>query len=450
MADAPVTKLTTADVCAHVTDRMIELIEKGAAPWMRPWREDEAPSAPYNVITDRPYRGCNVITLAAQSEDSRWCTQKQAEKQGWHVRDGAVPELVIAYVPRRSADSDGRRGAFIMGYKVFNAADVDGVPAETQKNRLKPAWTTSERAERLMQHHGPQIRRGGGKAYYRWDEDRIQLPPKRSFDSRAGYYGTLLHEMGHWTGHDSRLHRKFGRWGDPLYAREELRAELASMILSIQLGVAHDPKNHAAYVASWLQALRDDPREILAAGSDAQKIADFLIPEEWRTEALASRTAPRRKNAATFTIGDLPQCDRFAIVRGGLAAFAAGRSSAGSGLPPRQLAYALHAAQILGFSNGAGADRRVEPAGQAFLRSREGSRRERELLAAAIRGSAFARSAIAADLLDAPGPSVAELVRRIEGVTGDRATSTVRRRAQCLIAWRRQLVASSGAGGVER
>ena len=89
----------------------------------------------------------------------------------------------------------------------------------------------------------------------------------------------VICKLGHWTGHKSRLDRPLtGKFGSPGYAREELRAEIASAMLCMQLGI--EPKiadNHKAYIKSWVEVLKKEPKEILKAASDAEKISDFIM-----------------------------------------------------------------------------------------------------------------------------------------------------------------------------
>jgi len=119
------------------------------------------------------------------------------------------------------------------------------------------------------------------RAFYSRSEDAVHLPQQDAFRSAADYYGTALHELAHWSGHPTRLNRptlnESYRFGDPNYAKEELRAELASVFLSAERGIPHNPEQHAAYVGSWIKALQDDKNEIFRAAKDAHKAADFIL-----------------------------------------------------------------------------------------------------------------------------------------------------------------------------
>lgn len=117
----------------------------------------------------------------------------------------------------------------------------------------------------------------GNAAFYSPSTDSITLPERGQFANASDYYDTALHELGHWTGHESRLNRDLsGRFGTPDYAKEELRAEIASMMLASEIGLPHNTQQHAAYVASWIKILKEDPAEIIRASADAQKITDFV------------------------------------------------------------------------------------------------------------------------------------------------------------------------------
>ncbi|WP_140410188.1 zincin-like metallopeptidase domain-containing protein, partial [Escherichia coli] len=111
-------------------------------------------------------------------------------------------------------------------------------------------------------------------------------PQQAAFPSADRYYATALHELGHWTGHASRLDRDLAHpFGSEGYAKEELRAEIASMIMGDELGIGHDPSQHVAYVKSWIKALQDDPLEIFRAAADAEKIQGFVLGlEQQRTQ----------------------------------------------------------------------------------------------------------------------------------------------------------------------
>jgi hypothetical protein len=156
------------------------------------------------------------------------------------------------------------------------------------------AFEAVHSGERILANSGAKIAHDQrDSAFYSRSSDSIHLPLKETFKDAPGYYGTALHELAHWTGHPSRLNRPTlndsYRFGDLNYAKEELRAELASVFIAAEVGVPHDPANHAAYVGSWIKALKEDKNEIFRAAHDASAATDFVLSlerEVSRAEAL--------------------------------------------------------------------------------------------------------------------------------------------------------------------
>src|SRR3546814_18694986 len=67
------------------------------------------------------------------------------------------------------------------------------------------------------------------------------------------------------------------KWTRHALAMEEATAELSASFLLADLGIAHEPRHdHAAYIASWLQLLEDEPRATFTAASQAQAAADWV------------------------------------------------------------------------------------------------------------------------------------------------------------------------------
>jgi antirestriction protein ArdC len=281
------------DYRKEVTDDIIRMLEEGAAPWQRPWEAGEAGRMPYNPTTNKPYRGGNVIALMIAGmrrgyTDPRWMTYRQASEKGWQVRKGEKASHVEFWEAKpgsreEDAPEDEKRSRLVHRvYSVFNAQQIDGIPSLITKPR--ESWEVSDAAERIMRDSRADIRYGGDRAYYRKDTDHVQLPDREYFADAPGFYGTAIHELIHWTGGAKRLNRptlmESKSFGDQAYAKEELRAEIGSMMLSAEQGIPHDPSQHAAYVASWVKALKDDKNEIFRAASDASKACDYLLERE--------------------------------------------------------------------------------------------------------------------------------------------------------------------------
>jgi antirestriction protein ArdC len=283
------------DIYTRITNRIVADLENGVRPWQKPWTAEHAAgriSRPlrHNAV---PYRGINVLNLWCEAEERGfanpyWLTYKQAQEIGGQVRKGEKSALVVfaGTFTRTEATDDGedqeRDIPFLRGYAVFNAEQIDDLPAHFHQPVPQSPLDPIERdaiAETFLSNIPAEVRHGGDRAYYAIYPDYIQLPPFESFRDAGSYYATRAHETCHWTRHESRLNREFGRkkWGDEAYAFEELVAELGSAYLCADLGLTPDLReDHAAYIASWLTVLRDDKRAIFTAAAHAERAADYL------------------------------------------------------------------------------------------------------------------------------------------------------------------------------
>ncbi len=283
-----------------VAQKLIEQMKQGTAPWQRPWEPGNANAMiPMNPTTGKRYKGINAIQLMAENHaDQRWMTYKQATGVGGQVRKGEKGTTIQYWAfteEKTKKDADGKPVVDAHGQSVkvayrlerprvfhatvFNAGQIDDLPTFVQKT---PDWDPSVRAEQILLASNAVIGHNEwDRAFYRPSTDSIHLPAKHQFASVEKYYATALHELGHWTGHSSRLDRDLVHpFGSEGYAREELRAEIASMILGDELGIGHDPGQHTAYVASWIRVLENDPLELFRAAADAEKIQNFVLSFE--------------------------------------------------------------------------------------------------------------------------------------------------------------------------
>lgn len=312
-----------------VAEGLIKQLEAGTAPWQKPWEAGQTGTLPMNPTTGKRYRGINSIQLMMQGrEDNRWLTYKQAEAVGAQVRRGERGTLVQYWKfdeERTKTDEQGRpvKGADgepekervrlerpkVFHAVVFNAEQIDGLPPAV---KLPQRWDAIERAESILKASGADITHAAGdRAFYRPSTDSITMPYREQFKTADAYYATALHELGHWTGHESRLGRDLANpFGSEAYAKEELRAEIASMIVGDELGIGHDPGQHAAYVKSWVKVLKDDPMEILRAAADAEKIHGFVmafeqkqVQEQGQAQGQAQQQQPAHPPAFIDTNG---------------------------------------------------------------------------------------------------------------------------------------------------
>ena len=285
----------------EVAERLIAALEAGVAPWQKSWSAGEKNHVlPFNVASGNRYRGINVLMLMAQGySDARWMTFKQAVDKGYSVRKGEKGTRVQFWSSIGSAvktdevgnpvvDDKGKPvkekitldSPFVRYAYVFNAQQIEGIPAlEVKEPEAPGVWDQSERADAIIAASNAKIfHDGGDQAYYMTLRDSIHMPLKELFPDAASYYEVLLHELGHWSGHPSRLKRDMsGSFGTESYAKEELRAEIASMLIGEALDLGHNPESHASYVGSWIKVLKNEPLEIFRAAADAEKILNFIL-----------------------------------------------------------------------------------------------------------------------------------------------------------------------------
>lgn len=282
----------------RVAGEVIKALQEGTAPWVKPWEPGQQPDKPTNALTGKPYRGWNNVYLSMlkQGDDNRWCTYKQAGELGAQVRKGEKGAVIQYWQFQEKMllkDDQGKPLLDDKGEKkylnvelerpkvfhavVFHASQIDGLPPLPPRKE-KPEWERHEAAEKLLEASGASIHHDqNDRAFYRPSTDQIHLPERGQFPTPDNYYATALHELGHWTGHSSRLDRDLVHpFGSEGYAKEELRAELASYMLGSELGIGHDPGQHTAYIGSWIKTLKDDPQELFRASRDAQQIMDYV------------------------------------------------------------------------------------------------------------------------------------------------------------------------------
>jgi len=278
-----------------VTARIIAELEKGAAPWVKPWRVDA--SADQNYVSKKAYRGINRLLLGMSSmaqgfTSPHWATYKQWQENGAQVQSGQHGTNIVFFKPiagKENAETGETEAGYcvIRGYTVFNA---------TQTNLPIPATVTPEvqfnpipACEQFIIRTGAQVTHGGDAAFYMPSMDRIQLPNKPAFDGAQSYYATAFHELTHWTGAKHRLDRNLsaGRFGNPAYAFEELVAEIGSAFLCQDHGIQGELR-HAGYIEHWLKACREDSKAIFKAAALSQKAADYLLGLDASQEQIAA------------------------------------------------------------------------------------------------------------------------------------------------------------------
>lgn len=280
-----------------VTERIIALLEQGTVPWQKPWAASGEDCRPRNLLSKKTYRGVNVFLLHAMSYESPyWLSYKQAQELGGNVRKGekSCPVVFWKWLDVDQAGTgEKKRIPLLRYYSVFNVAQCDGIRAP-EDAQVTSTHNPIESAETILASMPlrPPIHHGANRACYWPSFDRVDMPMPGCFRTPAHYYNVLFHELTHATGHESRLKRKGvagsdGEWsafGSTPYAREELVAEMGAAFLCGQSGIVERTiEESAAYVAGWLERLRDDKKLVVTAAAQAQKAADYILNVKHQT-----------------------------------------------------------------------------------------------------------------------------------------------------------------------
>ncbi|PTW63171.1 antirestriction protein ArdC [Breoghania corrubedonensis] len=280
---------------SEITDKIITELEAGRVPWVQPWGTATAKAAlglPKNASTDRQYSGINVLLLWGAVIErgfsgQSWLTFRQALSLGGNVRKGEHGTTVVyadRFVPEeekrraRETGEDAQAIPFLKRFTVFNTDQCENLPEDVATAAPPvPTGLIEPRVEALINATGIDFRIGGNRAFYVPAQDYVQVPPPQAYFEPINWHRTALHELGHATGHVSRLGRDFsGSFGTKKYAFEELIAEINAAFCCASLGIAPTVR-HADYIGSWLEVLREDNRAIVRAASQASKAADWLL-----------------------------------------------------------------------------------------------------------------------------------------------------------------------------
>lgn len=344
------------DLRQEFTDKLVVALEEGKIPWRKPWDVSKGSNGlPANGATGKTYRGGNSLMLMMAGldkgyADNRWVTFKQAQALGGYVRAGekATPieyweakpfylrnDVSLTadgkrfYVDARAIETkdsittkrgevikksdvvveqDGKRYNWRQAesnlnvlvqrtHYVFNVEQAEGLQLPNVNRPVATEIELHEHAENIvkgMMADGLDVKHGtSAGAFYKPGVDAVFMPPRESFENSQGYYGTLLHELGHATGHESRLKRPLlNSFGSKDYAKEELVAEITSAFTSIETGIPFDDENHKAYVQNWAEVLKNDKNAVFAAARDASKASDYMLDKGREYERSLYMTTP--------------------------------------------------------------------------------------------------------------------------------------------------------------
>lgn len=346
----------------EMINSFIDCLKKDTIPWHRGWSSER----PFNAVTNTEYHGANALWLTYNQQaqlykDPRWCTFKQAQSKGWKIKQGSKGTKIEFWslydteekrkLTRTEAkqltdeltaeEFTNRVKPVSNTYTVFNGEQIEGIPLyEIRKNVLHLDEFLYGR-NKLIENMKVGLKEGGNEAFYSIAEDMIVLPKINQFDNEFEYITTFFHEAGHATGHVSRFNREMpSARGTDIYAREELRAEIASAFAAQAFGIDYTQnkymENHEAYIQDYIKVLENEPNELFAAIKDAEKISDYLIEKgefglEKETEM--SRDASFIKNMDTYValhreyIEEVSQ-NKQPIVINGYGGLGAGKSTA--------------------------------------------------------------------------------------------------------------------------
>jgi antirestriction protein ArdC len=270
--------MTPKEKFNRMTEKLIDKIEKGeTGSWIKPWKT----GLPQNFMTKKHYSGANILFLWLIAEERNyssnyWLTFNQIKKLGASVKKGETSIPVFFFKPLEIEEEDKESGKVVKKtvplLKVYNVFNIDQTTLEIESVATDPI----PEIEEFITNTGAVIK-NALHAYYQPKNDFIGIPRIENFISEEHYYSTLLHELAHWTGHPTRLNRdQSGKFGTESYAFEELVAETASCFLNAELGIDWEKMQHTEYLESWVKAIKNDPKFLWKAASQAQKVVDFL------------------------------------------------------------------------------------------------------------------------------------------------------------------------------
>ena len=268
-----------------VTDQIIKKLDEGIVPWRMTW----SGGMPKNFVSKRAYTGINSMLLSLNEyECPYWVTFKQCQKLKGKVKKGEHGSIICFFKnvkgeeeEKDKKDKKEEKGYWILRYyKVFNLEQCEDIEWERKKKEVNPI----KECENIVSAYKdcPKIEYGGGRAAYNNKHDLIKMPIKTAFDNMECFYSTLFHEMGHSTGHEKRIDRVGVTDNQGMesenYSKEELIAEFTSAFLCGHSGISPSTiENSAAYIDNWKQALKDDSKLLVSAGSKAQKATDYIL-----------------------------------------------------------------------------------------------------------------------------------------------------------------------------
>lgn len=280
--------MSNTTVYEMITEQIVSQLEAGTAPWRQPWK---AGGAPRNIVSGKAYRGINWFLLSATAMSAGysspyWMTYKQAAERGGNVRKGEKSTRIVFWKQLKVTDKETGKPTTIpmlRYYSVFNLDQTENVRSrqdaeKAQDNEHTPNTDADAIIRAYVTGTGPALTEKGTAAFYTPDTDTVTLPPRQTFDTPDNFYSTAFHELGHSTGHETRLNRKSGNaFGSHDYGREELIAEMTAAFLSAEANITNTLPLSASYLASWISTIKADVKAVVVAAGAAQRAADLIL-----------------------------------------------------------------------------------------------------------------------------------------------------------------------------
>lgn len=288
--------MKTEQIYQMVTDRVIEKLKEGVCPWVKPWKGGNEVLA-MNAITKKPYSFLNQMLLGF---DGQYLTFNQAKQLGGSVKKGSKSRTVVFWTTGYSTKTEDEEGnpvtvfheysrPVLKYYNVFEVGDIDGIDIKRVESEFIPsAVSPIEEAERVIMEYSTRTnliveRKYSGGACYRPSDDKVIIPIIQQYDHAEEFYSTAFHELIHSTGAKNRLERDLsGKYGSSKYGREELIAEIGASFCLARLGMDAQKcfDNSVAYLQSWMEIIKADPKAIVIAAGKAEKAVNLIFQDE--------------------------------------------------------------------------------------------------------------------------------------------------------------------------
>ena len=304
----------------ELIDFIVDKIEHGNTV---PWHDPCFSKLPINPVSGTQYSGLNNLRLAVASmrnnfNDPRWVTFKQAKEKGYHLNKGSKgtwieyyeyhdkEDLTEADIKRlkeqektdKQIEQMQQEYVIVKSYVVFNASQFSNFPELSKNFDIENEIDKHKELETIIKNSEAPISYDAKDSnYYSPSKDKIHLRKREDFKSVNDFYSTAIHEIGHSTGHKSRLNRLPEIRTKESYAREELVAEFNSVFLNQKYNIGFSQsqlENNTTYIQEWAKYIKDDSNFLFKAISDADKSVKYIESRMLQKEILKTedKTTP--------------------------------------------------------------------------------------------------------------------------------------------------------------